>query len=149
MADGRYVFRGCVPDGDIDIANVTPGEIINRAWSFRVNEVPDLQELLDTGKFDPRNILRGYDGELYDGDGNFLAEVNEWQAQFSFENTDYQAAGNKIKWAIPQGYTTALTFTETVVRDATLLQKIFNGLKSGAPDAVLNFMGVLRGHDTA
>lgn len=149
MADGRYVFRGCVPDGDIDIANVTPGEIINRAWSFRVNEVPDLQELLDSGKFDPRNILRGYDGELYDGDGNFLAEVSEWQAQISFENSDYQAAGNKIKWAIPQGYTAALTFTETVVRDATLLQKIFNGLKSGTPDAVLNFMGVLRGHDTA
>lgn len=147
MADGRYVFRGCVPDGDIDIANVTPGEIINRAWSFRVNEVPDLQELLDSGKFDPRNILRGYDGELYDGDGNFLAEVSEWQAQISFENSDYQAAGNKIKWAIPQGYTVALTFTETVVRDATLLQKIFTGLKSGAPDAVLNFMGVLRGHN--
>lgn len=149
MSDGRYVFRGCVPDGDIDIANVTPGEIINRAWSFRVNEVPDLQELLDSGKFDPRNILRGYDGELYDGDGNFLAEVSEWQAQISFENSDYQAAGNKIKWAIPQGYTAALTFTETVVRDATLLQKIFNGLKSGAPDAVLNFMGVLRGHNAS
>lgn len=149
MSDGRYVFRGCVPDGDIDIANVTPGEIINRAWSFRVNEVPDLQELLDSGKFDPRNILRGYDGELYDGDGNFLAEVSEWQAQISFENSDYQAAGNKIKWAIPQGYTVALTFTETVVRDATLLQKIFNGLKSGAPDAVLNFMGVLRGHNAS
>lgn len=149
MADGRYVFRDCVPDGDIDIANVTSGEIVNRAWSFRVNEPLDLQELLDTGKFDPRNILRGYDGELYDGDGNFLAEVNEWQAQISFENSDYQAAGNKIKWAIPQGYTAALTFTETVIRDATLLKKVFDGLKPGTSDASLNFMGVLRGHDTA
>lgn len=149
MSDGRYIFRSCVPDGDIDIANVASGEVISRSWSFRVNEPPDPQELLDSGKFDPRNVLRGYDGELYDGDGNFLAEVNEWQAQTSFENSDYQAAGNKIKWAIPQGYTVALTFTETVVRDATLLQKIFNGLKSGAPDAVLNFMGVLRGHNAS
>lgn len=147
MADGRYVFRGCVPDGDIDIANVTPGEIINRAWSFRVNDPPDLQELLDSGRFDPRNVLRGYDGELYDGNGNFLAEVNEWQAQISFTNTDYQAAGQKITWAIPQGYTVVLTFTETVVRDAVLLQRLFNGLKVGAPDAVFNFMGVLRGHN--
>ena len=147
MADGRYVFRVCVPDGDIDVANVPSGEIINRAWSFRANLPPDLQEQLDSGKFDPRNILRGYDGELYDGDGNFLAEVNEWQAQISFTNTDYQAAGQKITWAIPQSYTVTLTFTETVVRDAVLLQRLFNGMKAGAPDAVFNFMGVLRGHN--
>lgn len=146
MSDGRYVFRSCVPDGNIDIANVKTGDNITRAWSFRVNEPPELQELLDSGTFDPRSILRGYDGELYDGDGNFLAEVNEWQAQINFDNTDYQAAGNKLKWAIPQGYSVTLTFTETVIRDARLLQKVVAGLNKGQPDAVLNFMGVLRGH---
>lgn len=144
MSDGRYIFRNCVPDGAIDIANVTSGDIINRAWSFRVNESPGLQELLDSGTFDPRSILRGYNGELYDGDGNFLAEVNTWQAQVNYTNTDYQAAGNKIAWAVPQSYTVTLTFTETVIRDARLLQKIIAGLRSNAPDAVLNFMGVLR-----
>ena len=149
MADGRYIFRECVPDGAIDIANVAPGDVLNRAWSFRVNEPPGLQDMLDTGKFDPRNILRGYDGELYDGDGNFLAEVNTWQAQLNFTNSDYQAAGNKIVWAIPQSYTVTLTFTETVIRDASLLRKVFAGLKNGEPDAVLNFMGVLRGHNDA
>ncbi|NLZ27945.1 MAG: endoglucanase, partial [Firmicutes bacterium] len=104
---------------------------------------------LSSGVFDPRNILRGYDGELYDGDGNFLAEVNTWQAQINVTNSDYQAAGNKISWAIPQSYTVTLTFTETVIRDAILLRKIIAGLKNGAPDAVLNFMGVLRGHNDA
>ena len=144
MADGRYVFRDCVPDGAIDIANVTPGDLINRAWSFRVNNPPDLQELLDSGSFDPRNILRGYNGELYDGDGNFLAEVNTWQAQINYTNTDYQPAGSKLTWAVPQSYTATLTFTETVIRDARLLQKVIAGLRNNAPDAVLNFMGVLR-----
>jgi len=144
MSDGRYVFRSCVPDGSIDIANVTSGDIINRSWSFRVNEPPDLQELLDSGNFDPRSILRGYNGELYDGDGNFLAEVNTWQAQINYTNTDYQPAGSKLTWAIPQSYTVTLTFTETVIRDARLLQKVIAGLKNNAPDAVLNFMGVLR-----
>lgn len=147
MADGRYVFRSCVPDGSIDIANVTPGEVLNRSWSFRVNEPPGLQDLLDTGQFDPRNILRGYDGELYDSDGNFLAEVNTWQAQVNYSNTDYQAAGNKITWAVPQSYSVTLTFTETVIKDARLLQKVIAGLKVGEPDATLNFMGVLRGHN--
>jgi len=149
LADARYIFRECVPDGAIDIANVAPGDVLNRAWSFRVNDPPGLQDMLDTGKFDPRNILRGYDGELYDGDGNFLAEVNTWQAQLNFENSDYQAAGNKIKWAIMQGYTVTLTFTETIVRDAILLRKIIAGIQNGAPDAVLSFMGVLRGHNDA
>jgi len=144
MADGRYIFRSCVPDGSIDIANVTSGDIINRSWSFRVNEPPDLQELLDSGTFDPRGILRGYNGELYDGDGNFLAEVNQWQAQINYTNTDYQPAGSKLTWAVPQSYTVTLTFTETVIRDARLLQKVIAGLRNDAPDAVLNFMGVLR-----
>lgn len=144
MSDGRYIFRSCVPDGSIDIANVTSGDIINRAWSFRVNEPPDLQELLDSGTFDPRNILRGYNGELYDGDGNFLAEVNQWQAQVNYTNTDYQPAGSKLTWAVPQSYTVTLTFTETVIRDARLLQKVIAGLRNNAPDAMLNFMGVLR-----
>lgn len=144
MSDGRYIFRSCVPDGTIDIANVSSGDIINRSWSFRVNEPPELQELLDSGSLDPRNILRGYSGELYDGDGNFLAEVNEWQAQIDYTNTDYQPAGSKLTWAIPQSYTVTLTFTETVIRDARLLQKVIDGLGDNAPDAVLNFMGVLR-----
>lgn len=147
MADGRYIFRSCIPDGAIDIANVTPGDVLNRAWSFRVNEPPELQELLDSGVFDPRNILRGYSGELYDGDGNFLAEVNTWQAQVNFTNTDYQAAGKKITWAIPQSYTVTLTFTETIIKDARILQKVVNSLKNDAADVELNFMGVLRGHN--
>jgi len=149
MSDARYIFRDCVPDGAIDIANVRIGENITRAWSFRVNQPPELQELLDSGTFDPRNILRGHDGELYDGGGNYLAEVNEWQAQINFENSDYQPAGKKIKWAIPQAYSVTLTFTETVIRDARLLQKVIAGLQNGEPDAVLNFMGVLRGHNAA
>jgi len=147
MADGRYIFRSCVPDGAIDIANVTPGDILNRAWSFRVNEPPDLQELLDSGTFDPRSILRGFNGELYDGEGNYLAEVNTWQAQINYTNTDYQAAGNKISWAIPQSFTVTLTFTETIVKDARVLQKVIAGLRKGEPDVSLNFMGVLRGHN--
>lgn len=43
---GRYVFRACEPDGSIDIVNVSPGEILRRGWGWRVNEPPDLQDLL-------------------------------------------------------------------------------------------------------
>ena len=38
----RIVYRNCVPDGTIDLQNLTPGEIIKRAWSFRVNATPEM-----------------------------------------------------------------------------------------------------------
>lgn len=145
MADARYIFRDCVPDGSIDVANIQVGEIIQRAWSFRVNSPPDLQQLLDQGVLDFRNVLRGYNGELYDGDGVFLAEVNTWQAQISITNSDYQPAGQKLTWAIMQSYSMTLTFTETVIRDAILLKKLTDSLRPGAADPVFNFTGVLRG----
>lgn len=145
MSDGRYVFRHCVPDGAIDIANVSQGDTLNRAWSWRVNDPPDLQSELDGGAFDPRSILTGSDGELWDGDGNFLAEVNQWQAQMNFTNSDYQPAGKKITWGIPQSYSVTLTFVETVVRDARLLKKLMDAIKANQ-QVSLTFIGVLRAH---
>jgi len=38
----RVVFRDCVPDGSIDLMNISPGEVIKRSWSFRVNESPEM-----------------------------------------------------------------------------------------------------------
>ncbi|MCL6597941.1 MAG: phage tail tube protein [Alicyclobacillus macrosporangiidus] len=43
---GRYVCRSCVPQGNIDVANVQPGQLLERAWNFDVNEPVDLQSLL-------------------------------------------------------------------------------------------------------
>lgn len=143
MSDGRYIFRNCTPDGNIDIINVQPGEIINREWSFRVNMPPEIQEALDAGEFDPRNIMQGRDGELYDEDGNFLAEVNTFHAQINFNTTDYQPAGSEIVWAVTTGYTMTLTFTETIVRDAMLL-KLFSNIRNRRRVPVMNFTGVLR-----
>lgn len=40
----RQVFRNCVPDGTVDLFNLTPGDIIKRPWSFRVNATPELLE---------------------------------------------------------------------------------------------------------
>ena len=42
----QVVYRDCVPDGNIDIQNMTIGELYKRPWSFIVNKVPDLQSLL-------------------------------------------------------------------------------------------------------
>ena len=42
----RVIYRDCVPDGAIDLQNVTIGDIYKRAWSLVVNQPPELQKLL-------------------------------------------------------------------------------------------------------
>lgn len=42
----RIKIDNCIPDGDVDITNITPGEIVQHAWTFRVNALPELLEKL-------------------------------------------------------------------------------------------------------
>lgn len=37
----RVVLRNCTPDGTVGILNLTPGEVIKREMSFRVNDIPE------------------------------------------------------------------------------------------------------------
>lgn len=145
MPDGTYFFRGCVPDADVTFAGVTQGQVLQRPYSFRANLPPEIQSELDSGAFAPENLLTGSDGELFDGDGNFLAEVNEWEFRVTFANIDYSPAGERINWAIPDRYSCIVTLTETQVRDAALLSKVVGtGLRKGQARPVLTFRGVLR-----
>ena len=41
----RILYRWCVPDGSVDLQNLTPGEIVKRAWSFRCNAPPEMLEM--------------------------------------------------------------------------------------------------------
>jgi len=45
-AKEEVVYRDCVPDGTIDIQNMTVGDLYKRAWSFNCNQSPDLQSSL-------------------------------------------------------------------------------------------------------
>lgn len=45
-SEERIIYRDCVPDGAIDLQNVTIGDIYKRAWSLVVNRPPELQNLL-------------------------------------------------------------------------------------------------------
>ena len=37
----RVVFRNCVPDGELTLMNLTPGEVIKRSRNFRINSIPE------------------------------------------------------------------------------------------------------------
>ena len=36
----ELTYGNCVPDGAFDIQNITPGEVIKRSMSYRVNSIP-------------------------------------------------------------------------------------------------------------
>lgn len=42
-SEQQVVYRDCVPDGDIDIQNMQPGELYKRTWNWIVNQPPELQ----------------------------------------------------------------------------------------------------------
>jgi len=147
--DGIYVMRNCHPDGTVTVASVQPGEILERELSFRVNAPIDMQQELESrvlnGELDPRDILHGADGELYDEDGQFLATVPSWELTMDVQVQDYQGAGQMLVWGVTTGYSLQLTLTETVVNDTNLI-KIVNGLQTGRSMPEINFKGVLRSH---
>jgi len=45
-SEERVVYRDCLPSGQVDIQNVTVGDVVKRAWNFFVNRPPALQKLL-------------------------------------------------------------------------------------------------------
>lgn len=45
-SEERVTYRECVPSGQIDIQNITVGDVIKRKWGFFVNRPPKLQSLL-------------------------------------------------------------------------------------------------------
>jgi hypothetical protein len=97
-------------------------------------------------KLDPRKILPGKNGKLLTGTGDFLAQVNTWQAQINFNNTDYQPAGQLQVVSVLTGYTVTLTFTETVVSDVVLLKKVMDEIKAGRQPQ-LDFQGDITAND--
>jgi hypothetical protein len=97
-------------------------------------------------RIDPRKIMTGKDGLLFDGDGNCLVEINTFQAQVNINNSDYQPAGSNLVVAIMTGYSLNLTATETVVRDGVLLKKLVDDLKAGKQPEFA-FQGKLQGKD--
>ncbi len=45
-SEERVIYRDCVPSGQVDIQNVSVGDVIKRNWNLFVNRAPKLQTLL-------------------------------------------------------------------------------------------------------
>lgn len=47
----RVVCRRCLPSGEFNLMNLTPGDIVKRNQSYRVNQVPEFIKTLATREF--------------------------------------------------------------------------------------------------
>ena len=94
---------------------------------------------------DPRKVMTGHDGKLYitvDGVSQFMANVDTFQAQINFTNTDFQPVGDLQNYAIPTGFTCTLTYTEAVISDDLVMGPILDALAQGKVP-VFDFRGTL------
>ena len=48
-SEERMTYYECIPSGQIDLQNISVGDVIKRQWNFHVNRPPKLQSLLSIG----------------------------------------------------------------------------------------------------
>lgn len=46
VTEELVIYRDCIPSGQVDIQNVSVGDVIKRNWNFFVNRAPKLDKLL-------------------------------------------------------------------------------------------------------
>ena len=83
---------------------------------------------------DPRKVMTGHDGKLYitvNGKSQFMANVDTFQAQINFTNTDFQPIGDLQVYAIPISFTVTLSYTEAVISDDLVIEPILEALAAG------------------
>ena len=83
---------------------------------------------------DPRKVMTGHDGKLYitvKKKSYFMANVDTFQSQLNFSNTDFQPIGDLMQYAIPIGVSCNLSFTEAVISDELIIEPILKALKEG------------------
>lgn len=91
-------------------------------------------------------ILAGYQGELFDQNGNLLAQVNRFEARLNLTNSDYRPAGQMLEVAIPQSYRVTLVFTETVINDTQFLGPVVSAIIARRQPK-FTFQGILTRND--
>jgi hypothetical protein len=150
MADGNYLFENCIAQGTITFIDVSPNTVINRPWSFRVNDPPKLISTHQSrpagpNTIDPARVARGYDGTLWDQNrGLWLANVHTFRMEMESQVDDLPLAGQRWVPGITQGLTGMISFEEYAVSD-DLLELFMAGVAPGSNETLFAFMGKLRG----
>lgn len=106
--------------------------------------------LNDQSILDVRKLISGKDGQLFvttnAGENIFLAEVDDFKANISPANQDYQPVGSALQYSVNTGYSMSLTFTEAVVRDDVMLTELIEDIRNGY-FPTWDFVGKMRRRD--
>ena len=49
-SEERITYYECIPSGQVDLQNITVGDVVKRNWNFHVNKAPKLTSLLSVDR---------------------------------------------------------------------------------------------------
>lgn len=133
----RIVLTRIKPTGDLPFGDVRDGEIIERAWSCTVNAPPTLMSMLDNGVGDDVDQIARFSDCALIYNGRALARVTAFAPNINIQTREWRAGGTRQTKDVDLGYKLTLTFTETVISDATgsggLFEQVLRNAIAGTP----------------
>jgi len=96
---------------------------------------------------DNRYAFSGKDASIFDGDGNLLSTVEQWQAQVSFTNATYQVLGSPIQQEFMTGYAVTLAITQYIVEDDDFIRQAADFFINGRHAPQWTLSSVIHGYD--
>jgi len=99
-----------------------------------------------TASSDARHARTGKDAAIYDGDGNMLATVDQFQAQSNFNNVQYTPLGDPQEHEAANSYSITITFQQIVIQDETMMENLISAMQDGELP-VCKFQGTLKGRN--
>lgn len=122
-SDGRVLISATQVSGDVSFGDVSDGQMVQRDYVFAVNEDPEFQTYLDNETTDPSNALMYFDCTMY-ADGTLLGNVMNPKLVWHPETIQFRGAGQALNRTRYAGHSWTLEFTEMVVQDSLLFQKV-------------------------
>lgn len=99
---------------------------------------------------DARRLFSGKDALLLSADdGQTLATVDSFQAQVTFNSTQFQPLGSPIQQEFLTGYSVSLTISECVIEDNRFVRELFEFFQKGRHSPHWNFAGVVYGYNNS
>ena len=98
--------------------------------------------------YDTRRVFSGKDTLVLDAStGEILATATQFQAQVSFNNTQYQPLGSANSTEHITGFSVTIALTQAVICDDRFIRGVFEFFESHRHSPIFNISSVIFGYD--
>lgn len=94
-----------------------------------------------------RNAFSGKDTSIFNGDGNLLVTIENWQAQVNFNTSPFQPLGSPIEQAHLLGYSVTITLSQYIIEDDDFIRQAVDFFTNGRHSPMWTLSSVIYGYD--